>query len=164
MWLWAVLWLDIAHSFGLFLFNIWIKITWIPQGCQELNVIRPSCTLPRAVRSSHGKWKPKFRPEICCQILHLCISYSNKTGFSQWPKVKLKCQHFSTMAWTTSEFSRGHFMRNCCGFLSHTYCQVKALGITYFVYPHIYKWQQMLGGILVFTYHGMIALPWEGYN
>ena len=29
-------------------------------------------------------------------------------------------------------------MRNCLGFLSHTYCQVKALGITYFVYPHIY--------------------------
>ena len=29
-------------------------------------------------------------------------------------------------------------MRNCFGFLSHTYCQVKALGITYFVYPHIY--------------------------
>ena len=55
MWLWAVLWLDIAHSFGLFLLEMWIKITWTLQGCQELNVIRPSGTPPKAARSFDGK-------------------------------------------------------------------------------------------------------------
>ena len=50
-----------------------------------------------------GVMKTQILPKICCQILHLCISYSNKTGFSHWTMVKLKCQQFPTMVWPTLE-------------------------------------------------------------
>ena len=95
MWRWAVLWLDIEHSFGLFLFKIWIKkITWTPQGCQELNVNRPSCTLSRAVGSFHGKWKPKFRPTFVAKYW-ICVSDTvKKTWFLTVSKGKIEVPAF----------------------------------------------------------------------
>ena len=91
-----------TKNFGLFLFKILIKITWTLQGCPKLNVIGPSCTPPKAVRSSHGMWKPKF-----CQILNFCTCYSNKNGLWQCTTIELKCQQFFTMVWPTLEPSRG---------------------------------------------------------
>ena len=44
-----------------------------------------------------GLVKTQILPNIRCQILHLCISYINKTGFSQCAKVKLKYQQLSPM-------------------------------------------------------------------
>ena len=57
--------------------------------------------------NARGVVKTQILPKICCQILHLCISYSNKTGFTHCAMVKLKCKQFSTMVWPTSESSTG---------------------------------------------------------
>ena len=96
------------------------------QGCPKLNVIRPSRTPPKAVRSAHGKWKPK-----CC-ILYI---FWNKTVLSHCLKVKLKCQHFSTMAWSTSEPLQGPKCTIFAVFLS----KVKALRSLFEFYPHAYR-------------------------
>ena len=96
------------------------------QGCPKLNVIRPSRTPPKAVRSAHGKWKPK-----CC-ILYI---FWNKTVLSHCLKVKLKCQHFSTMAWSTSEPLQGPKCTIFAVFLS----KVKALRSLFGFYPHAYR-------------------------
>ena len=57
----------------------------------------------KCIANVRGVVKTQILPNICCQILHLCISYSNKTGFSHWTTVKLKCQQFPTMVWPTLE-------------------------------------------------------------
>ena len=94
MWLWAVLWLDIAHSFGLFLLEMWIKITWTLQGCQELNVIRPSGTPPKAARSFDGKWKPKFHLTFVAKYW-ICVSDTvKKTWFLTVSKGKIEVPAF----------------------------------------------------------------------
>ena len=54
------------------------------------NPLKPSAIV-------RGVVKTQILPKICCQILHLCISYSNKTGFTHCVMVKLKCKQFSTM-------------------------------------------------------------------
>ena len=54
-----------------------------------------------------GMVNTQILPNICCQILHLCTSYSNKTGFTHCAVVKLKCQQFFTMVWPTLELSTG---------------------------------------------------------
>ena len=54
-----------------------------------------------------GVVNTQILPNICCHILHLCTSYSNKTGFKHCAVVKLKCHQFSTMVWPTLELSTG---------------------------------------------------------
>ena len=61
----------------------------------------------KRIANVRGVVKTQILPNICCQILHLCISYSNKTGFTHCTMVKLKCQQFSTMVWPTLELSTG---------------------------------------------------------
>ena len=73
------------------------------------NPLKRSANVPGVV-------KTQILPNICCQILHLCISYSNKTGFTYCVMVKLKYQQFSTMVWPTSESSRGPETHYLCGF------------------------------------------------
>ena len=88
LWLWAVLWL----SFGLFLFKILKKFSLTLQGWPELNVIRPSHNSSKAAQSV--KTQIQILPNICCQILHFCMRYSNKTGFWQCVKVNWRTSNF----------------------------------------------------------------------
>ena len=86
----------IAQIFDMFLFKIWKNTTFLPQECAELHVffkIKP----PQTHRECSGGGENQILPNICCQILHLCICSSNKTGFTHCAMVKLKCQQFSTM-------------------------------------------------------------------
>ena len=46
---------------------------------------------------------------MCHQILHICVSASNRNGLWQCAKIESKCQQISTMVWPTSESSRGHY-------------------------------------------------------
>ena len=114
------------------------------QGCQKLNVIRPSRTPPKAVRSAHGKWKPK-----CC-ILYI---FWNKTVLSHCLKVKLKCQHFSTMAWSTSEPLQGPKCTIFAVFLS----KVKALRSLFEFYPHAYR----VGNIFCIVFWMIFSSNWS---
>ena len=92
----------IALFFDMFLFKIWKNITFFPQQSMELHV---ETQTQRECKG--GGMKTQIQPKICCKILHLCISYSNKTGFTNCTMVKLKCQQFSTMVWPTLELSTG---------------------------------------------------------
>ena len=92
-----------AQTFHIFLFKIWEKTTFFSQECKELLAFGISQTPSNASRMPGGVVKTQILPKICCQILHLCTSYSNKTGFTHCEMGKLKCQQFSTMVWPTSE-------------------------------------------------------------
>ena len=138
MWLWAVLWLDTAHSCGLLLFKIWTKITWTWQGCPELNnptLLQGSIIIPRLV-------KTQILPNLCRQILHFCTSYINTNCFSWYfrpktwylilfitsdpplvPVLGLECNKsmFRAMScpWFYSNFSTKS-VPDCYGFLNST--------------------------------------------
>ena len=69
--------------------NLEIFFTWTPQGWQVLNVIRPSCTPPKTVRSSHGKWKPKFCLTFVAKYC-ICVSVTVKNRFLSVSKGKIE--------------------------------------------------------------------------
>ena len=119
----------IALFFDMFLFKIWKNITFFPQESIELHVLtifKP----PQTHRNRPGVMKTQILPNICCQILHLCTSYSNKTGFTHCAMVKLKCQQFSTMVWPTSEPSTGPYTHYLFGFLSHFFPFIAVFSLT----------------------------------
>ena len=59
--------------------------------------------------SVRGVVKTKILPNICCQIMHLCISYSNETGFTHCAMVKLKFNGFN--GFYCAQFLRGNVLR-----------------------------------------------------
>ena len=96
-----------AQTFHIFLFKIWKKNNHFSHKMQRTHRLWSKSNPLKRIAIIRGEMKTQILPKICCQILHLCTSYSNKTGFTHCAMVKLKCQQFSTMVWPTSEFSTG---------------------------------------------------------
>jgi hypothetical protein len=97
----------IEQIFEMFLFKIWKKNNISSPGMRGTPFHHFKSNPLKRSANVRGVVKTQILPNICCQILHLCISYSNKTGFTHCAIVRLKCHQFSTMVWPTSESSRG---------------------------------------------------------